>query len=219
MSLTNRAAQLIELGRGGSYSVSRDAIKHTIYDTQIIPATVQDYTFFSQPVGSAFGAGVKSVNETNLYDNGKLPNGQTFLAMRFGIALISHSAAAAVDGATVTQAFTNIVQSSIFDIKLQGREFDSRVHGSQLTPAIAVSTISAVTVNQHGAGQYLASGWFNLDPSPIFIDQMVSFSVQRTTSTIGIAAVAAILLANFALMSTNNCWFHVRLEGFLTRAK
>ena len=217
--LTQKAAQLIELRRGGSYSVSRDAIKHTVWDTWLIPATVQDNTYFSQPVGAAFGAGVKSVNETNLYDSGKLPNGQTFLAMRMGLALISHSAAAATDGATVAQAFTNIVQSSVFEVKLQGREFDAQIHGSQFTPALSLATISAVTVNQHGNGMYLASGWVTFDPSPVFIDQLVSFQVTQRVSTIGIAAVAAILLANFALLNTNNCWFHVRLEGFLTRAK
>lgn len=219
MPLTRQAAEMIELGRGGSYSVSRDAIKHTVYDSQLVPAVTADFTYFAQPIGSVFGAGVKSLAETNLHDNGKLPNGQTFLGLRLGVSLLSHSAAAAVDGATVVQAFTNILQASIFEIKLQGREYDFQCHGSQFTPAVSVSTISAATIFQHGSGQYLASGWINLDPSPVFLDQMVSFSVIRRCPVSPIAAVAAIITANHVVLNTNSAYIQAKIEGFLTRAK
>jgi hypothetical protein len=219
MSLTPGAKQMIGLGAQGSYSVSRDAIKHQIWDMRTFGTSRSDFTFFSQPQGAQWKTTFsKTLNETNLNDSGKLPNGQTFVITRMGVGLTSVLQAANTAGATYVQAFINILQSSVFNIVVAGRDFDFQVHGRQFIAPIAMSSSTAGTINAQRHGDQVTSGWVKLDPSPIFLDQLVSFKVQQFFNNPD-TNIQTVLDANCTLLNAIYATMTVTLEGFLTRAK
>lgn len=215
--LTKQALEYLKLGTGGSYSLARDAICHRIWDTRVFGSTITNYTFFSQPVNSVLlGAALKTLNETNVYDSGKLPNGQTFLINRMGIAFQTNSAIGSLSQNTdMLQAFNIILKNSVFEIKLAGREFDFQCQGKQF---VAMPMADLVGTATQRVGDTLGSGWVKLDPTPIFLDQLVSFTVTQTiqnplgTVTTNLNAASAYLAQYYGEMQ-------VVLDGFLTRAK
>jgi hypothetical protein len=219
MALTTGAQKMIDLGRGGSYSVSRDAIKHQIWDTRTFGTSRSDFTFFSQPQGAQWKTNfIKTINETNMNDSGKLANGQTFVITRMGLGLTTALQSTATNGANLVQAFYNILQSSVFNIIVAGRDFDFQVHGRQFITPIAVNSPTAATVYAQQVGDQVASGWVKLDPSPIFLDQLVSFKVQQLFNNPD-TSIQTVLDANCALLNGIYASMTVTLEGFLTRAK
>jgi hypothetical protein len=178
-----------------------------------------DFTFFSQPQGAQWKTTfTKTLNETNLNDSGKLPNGQTFVITRMGVGLTSVLQAANTAGATYVQAFINILQSSVFNIVVAGRDFDFQVHGRQFIAPIAMASSTAATINTQRHGDQVTSGWVKLDPSPIFLDQLVSFKVQQFFNNPD-TNIQTVLDANCALLHAIYATMTVTLEGFLTRAK
>ena len=214
--LTAQMGNDIAMGQGGSYSASRDVIKHWVWDTRYFGTVISDFSFFSQPINAAWGAiGAKTKSETNFTDSGKLPNGQTFLAKKIRIALLSFLGAAATNGTTITQAFVNIISSSIFQIQIPGREFDLQIHGSAFIPSISVDTITTVGTRK---GDLIASGVVNFSDSPIFVDQLVGFNVVQNILNAD-PAVITILNANATLLNGAACKMQVLVEGTLTRAK
>lgn len=232
MAITKTAGNMIRLGRGGSYSNARDAIKHQIWDTRYFDATPSDNTFFAQPIGAQWRVGSKTKNETNLQDSGKLPNGQTFLITRMGIALISaydvgttcsQSAAPVANAALVAQAYINIMQSSIFEIRIAGREYDFQVHGRQFLPGLCINGYNAATAGSVARiGDTIVNGWIKLDPSPIFLDELVSFNVAhlvQNADTTYINVSGKPLYNSFLWLNTFKCTLQLTLEGLLTRAK
>ena len=232
MAITKTARNMIQLGAGGSYSNARDAIKHQIWDTRYFGATPSDNTFFSQPIGAQWRVGSKTKNETNLQDSGKLPNGQTFLITRIGVALISaydvgstftQSAAPVAMAPLVAQAYVNIMQSSIFEIRIAGREYDFQVHGRQFLPGLCINGYSSATAGSvTRVGDTIVNGWIKLEPSPIFLDELVSFNVAQLVlnpDTTNIYAANKVLNNSFGWLSTFFCTMQLTLEGFLTRAK
>jgi hypothetical protein len=230
MAITKTAKNMIQLGAGGSYSTARDAIRHQIWDTRYFSATPSDNTFFAQPIGSAWRVGSKTKNETNLTDSGKLPNGQTFLITRIGVALISAYDTLATGTATgwhnaslVAQAYTNIMQSSVFEIRIAGREYDFQVHGRQFLPSLSINGYNAGTAGSVArVGDTIVSGWIKLEPSPIFLDELVSFNVVQlvqNADTTNIQASAKPLNNAFDWLRNEAATVQVTLEGMLTRAK
>ena len=219
MALTNQAVQDINLGRGGSYSLARDVQTHNLWDVRAIPSANTSYSFFSQGIGAAFENGSKDKQETNLADNGKLPTGQTFLVKRIGLALIAPIAAAAVNGATIIQAYNNILQHTLFQLKVAGRDFDLEIHGRQFLPSVAVSNLNAATIYATRVGDYVASGFYSLGSVPIFLDSLVGFSVPMATRSSNSYVNDTLLPAAFILLNGIYARFMVTLEGVLTRAK
>jgi len=226
MAITKTAKNMIQLGAGGSYSTARDAIKHQIWDTRYFSAAPSDNTFFAQPIGSQWLVGSKTKNETNLQDSGKLPNGQTFLITRIGLALISAYEVGSVGAATwpnapiLAQAYTNIMQSSIFEIRIAGREYDFQIHGRQFLPSLCLNGSGTGSVAR--IGDTIVNGWVKLEPSPIFLDELVSFNVAQlciNADTTNILAATKPLNNSFAWLAANYCRMQLTLEGFLTRAK
>lgn len=217
--LTKQAVEYIKLGSGGSYSLSRDAIKHRIWDTRQFGATASDTTFFQQPNGATWrNGGNKSTNETNLFDAGKLPNGQTFLINRFSVGLIVPVAAAATNVSEIGRAFNNLLQSSYFEIIIQGRAFDFQIHGSELLPRPISLYGQLATNSEVRIGDMLASGWAKLDPAPIFVDTLVSFQVNHRLNNPD-PNVKTLLDADATLLDGLYGSMICTLEGFLTRAK
>lgn len=217
--LTKQAMEFIDLGTGGSYSLARDAIKHQIWDTRTFGATVSDFTFFTQPQGAAWRIGVKSLNETNLLASGQFPNGQTFLMTRMSLALIPAYQVANTDAADISQAFTNIMQSSVFEVVIAGRDFDFQVHGAQFMPRPICLNGETGANNSHvRVGDMISSGWIKFDPAPIFVDQLVTFSVRHRLNNPD-TNVLTILNANCTTLNGIYATMQIVIEGFLTRAK
>ena len=217
MSITQQAKAAIDLGRGGSYSLSRDVIKHCLYDTILVGTTAIDRTLFTTQVGTAYGAGTKSINETNMQDSGKLPAGQNFLIQKMGISLVSVFPAAGANADDLIQAYMNYLQGSVVEIRIAGREYDFQCPGCEFVPAVPV-TGTASAANVARAGDTIASGTVSLGATPIFVDNLVTFSVVLRSGS-GLAAIQTILDANAALLQAINAQIRVKLEGILTRAK
>jgi len=229
MAITKTAKNMIQLGAGGSYSTARDAIRHQVWDTRYFGSTPSDATYFTQPIGAPWRVGSKTKNETNMQDSGKLPNGQTLLLTRIGVALVSAYDTGALSAVTwanaslIAQAYVNIMQSSVFEIRIAGREYDFQIHGRQFLPALCINGYNAGTAGSVARiGDTIVNGWVKLEPSPIFLDELVSFNVAQlcdNADTTNIKATTKPLNNAFALLNAQYCTMQVTLEGFLTRAK
>lgn len=223
MALTKTTRNMIGLGAGGSYSTARDAIAHQVWDQRFFAATISDTTLFTQPIGAPWRVGLKTKNETNMQDSGKLPNGQTFLVTRMGVGLISAydvGAASLPNAALLAQAFVNVMQSSVFELRIAGREYDFQIHGSKFLPQLMVSGMNAVSSNGVvRVGDQIASGWVKISPSPIFIDELVTFNVAHLLGNPDTVVVANTLNHSTALLNAAYSSMIVTLEGLLTRAK
>ena len=217
--LTPAALRDIALGRGGTYGLSRDVIKHQIWDTRYFTAaTVDTSTFFSQQRGAPWrNSSSKSVNETNMLDNGRLPAGQTFLIKRIGIRFVSAQGTAATNAARIIQAFYNVMQSSYFELKIAGRDFDLQVHGSQFLPTAPIMGVNTTNPGIR-VGDSIASGWYSLDYIPIFLNELVSFSVEQRFGNPD-SNILTVLQQDATLLATDNVTMQMILEGVLTRAK
>jgi hypothetical protein len=217
--ITEGAAQAIALQDGGSFSNERDVQLHYVYDTRLVPAVVapSDFIYYSQPIGAAYGGGVKGLVETNLYDPGKLPNGQRFTIKRILVTLHSLIAAATVDATLAMQAYINILQASTIEIKIPPREFDLQVPGRCFVPAAPAYGHSAAN-GSFRTGDTIASGYVSLGDTPIVIDNLVTFQVIHHINS-AVAANVVILNANSAVLNALGASVGIALEGVLTRGK
>lgn len=215
-ALTQNAASDIRASEMGTYGKSRDVLKHQLWDSRYFGTTITNATYFVQQVGAPWNVGVKTINETNMSDSGKLPNGQRMVIKRMGLGLILPIAPDTALAGQLVQSFINIVQCSVFTIKIEGREFDFQIHGRQFLPAVNVVGIStAATVR--AAGDYLNNGWADLHPTPITLDYLVGFKVlQEVTPD---ANNTTRITADFAALNGVYASMQVTLEGTLTRAK
>lgn len=206
----------------GSYGTSGDILDHVLFDSLPFAATTvrAQSTFFSVPVGGAFGAGTKTQVETNMALQGQLPRTQNLIVKAWSIALVGMVVGADLDATTVVSAFTNIVQGSVFELHLAGREFDTQVPGTVFLPSVYVNartTIVDATDRTFGTGSIVTSGWMSLD-IPVTIESSANFSViQRTGSAI--AALVTLLNTASDVLATQNAALQVRLKGWLTRGK
>lgn len=219
MSLSNQAVDLIQRGKGGSYSLSRDANKHNLWDHRYFTAaTVNNWTYFVVPIGGQWENGQKTLTETNMSDSGKLPNGQTFLVQRMGLALISPIAADQAATQDLVQAYYTWLQHAVYEIRIAGREYDFQVHGRQFISSVAASAELATNFPVR-VGDSIASGWVSLSPTEIFIDQLVSFQVLERVAAADITNVVSVMEDAATLLQGAYCYVQCTLEGFLTRAK
>lgn len=217
MPLTQSAVDLLRLSTGGSYSLARDVVKHRLWDTRYFAATVSNATFFSQQIGQPWRTGLKTKVETNMIDSGKLPNGQVMVFTSISVRFLPEPLLTITTAEDLIQSYFNVMQSSVFEIKVAGREWDAQIHGSEFVPAFAISG-TASAANNHRVGDSIASGVSKLLPTPIVLDQMVSFSVEHTLSNPDTTVLASVNAACAAL-NTGGCLMQVSLEGLLTRAK
>jgi len=216
--LTQEAYKNLQLGSGGSYSLARDAIKHNLWDTRGFGTTYSNNTFFVQPQGAAWRVGSKTLGETNMTDSGKLPNGQTFLITHLSIGLQAYLAAGNTAAQNPARAFINLIHSSIFNIVIAGRAFDFQIHGSQLLPRPLAIAGQIATNFPVRLGDSIGSGIVALNPAPIFVDQLVGFSVTQEIAQPD-TNVQTILNADATILNGLFCTMNVCLIGFLTRAK
>jgi hypothetical protein len=206
----------------GSYGKSGDVQDHTLFDQLLFQNTTvaTNRTFFTTPIGGAYGAGVKTFIETNMQDPGKLPNSQSFLIKQVSLAFVPMFVQADVDGASILSSVINIIQASLFEIKIAGREFDMQKPGSEFLPgffAAVRSTMVDATDRPIRVGDVIQSGWLKLE-TPIPLGEMVSFNVTQRTGS-AIAALVTILDTASDLLEAQNAALQFRLRGTLTRSK
>jgi hypothetical protein len=223
MPLNQQTLELLYQGSGGSYSLWRDAITDRIYDTRLIGTTVSDYSYFVQQIGTNWrGVALKTINETSMVASGQMPAGQTFLVTRIGVCCIVPNVAYALAqaGGEYARAFNNLMSSSVFELKIEGRDPDFRAHGRHFMPMpIGIwGNQTSSTSNFARVGDMIASGWIKLNPTPCFLDSQVSFQVLQRLGNPD-ANVLTILNADCALLNGAYGTIMVVLEGLRTRAK
>lgn len=216
-------AQDLQWVKQGSYSqVSGDVLDHVLYDEVLFQATTAraSTSFFTTPIGGAFGAVTKTKQETNMSDPGKLPAGQGFVIKEFGIFMPTINVTADNDAAAIMQAFVNVIGFSVFEIAIAGREFDLQIPGSMFLPAMMNRSngvvIAATSLNAY-SGEYLASGWFKL-AAPIILGELVSFSVKHLVGS-AVAANQTILNTASDVLATQVSPLQLKLRGTLVRSK
>lgn len=220
--VTSGVMRDLELIKQGSYSqVSGDVLKHVLYDTQRFASSVRaTTTFFSQQIGQAYGDGVKSKTETNLQDSGKLPAGQGFLIKGISYAFRANMLGTELDTNEIFSDFVSLMQNSIFEIRIAGREFDFQFPGTKFFPPVylgARATIVTATDRVFRAGDYMASGNLKLE-TPIIIGEMVSFNVTQITGNAD-ASVQTIINNASGRLATQEAELQIRLDGTLVRSK
>jgi hypothetical protein len=223
--ITKGLADKLALQANGSYSNEGNALQHTLYDTALAPAALgANVNYFTQPIGAAYANGNKTINETNLSDPGKLPNGQTFLANAFSLALKVNAASVAAGTnelwEDVMSGFYSYIQNSVFEVVIAGREYEYQVPGTELLPAAPVALTSSLAAASGGpgrSGDYWTSGWCKLNVTPIVLGNQVSFSVKQIMGNQITAGVTAINTA-MALLNAQDAEIQVRMRGILTRS-
>lgn len=220
--ITKGAAEALQLGKNGSYSNEGNVLQHTLYDrTDFQDASVRATTqYFTQPQGQSYMGGNKGLTETNLLDAGKLPNGQTFLIKEVSFAFIPAIVGSDVDTNVLLQAWYNIMQFSVMEIKIAGREFDLQAPGSTFLNPVQVagrSTIVDATDRVTTTGDFISTGWIKLASTPIPIGQLVTFSVVQRTSAAD-SDIVTILNGASDVLEAQNAQTESRLRGILTRA-
>lgn len=213
-AITKIVAQDLALGKNGSYGPDGNVLQDSLWDQ--LPyqdATIRaTTTFFSVPQGTT-----KGLTETNLTDPSKLPNGQTFLVKASCIGLIANVVGADIDVNTILAAHYNIMENSVFEIKIAGREFEMRKPGKEFLPAIAISGLASAANAAPSQAYFIANGKIKLNATPIPLGQLVTFQfLQRSASAI--AAVQAIINTASDVLNTQDAQLHTRFEGILTRA-
>jgi len=217
--ITRSAAEDLQLGKFGSYSNEGNVLQHVLFDNlDFNDATVRaEGSFFQKPIGSTYMSGTKTNAQTNLFDAGKLPNAQTFIVKEMGISLIAAVAGADTDAKAVVAAFTNIMQSSKFELKIAGREYDLQVPGSVFLPSVFVQGADVEGDGVNVGGAFISTGWVKLSATPVVIGNMVTFSVNMSTNTSS-SALHAILNTASDILNTQNAQLQCRLRGVLTRS-
>lgn len=222
--ITQQAAEALQLGKNGSYSNEGNVLQHVLFDTLDFQNTTlrANGTFFTSPIDAAFQGGNKTDTQTNLVTAGQLPNTQTFLIREISFSLVPFIVDTDDDQLTIIQAYVNIMQSSRFEIKIAGREFDFQAPGSVFMPPIysfGESTMVDATTRAlaNVGGGYISTGWVKLASTPIPIGNQVNFSVKMATSTAA-AANATILDTASDVLNTQVATMQCRLRGVLTRS-
>jgi len=222
--ITKSAAEALQLGKNGSYSNEGNVLQHVLYDTIDFQNTTlrANGTFFTAPVDSAFQAGTKQETQTNLVTAGQLPNTQTFLIKEISFALVPFVVGTDLDSILLAAAYTNIMQSSRFQIKIAGREFDWEAPGSVFIPPVSMHSqatmVDATTrALPNVGGGYISTGWVKLASTPIPIGNLVNFSVRMASAT-SAGANATILDTASDVLNTQVATLQCRLRGVLTRS-
>jgi len=213
-AITKIVAQDLALGKDGSYGPDGNVLQDSLWDQLTFAATTlrATSTFFSVPQGTT-----KGLTETNLTDPSKLPNGQTFLVKQSAIGLIANVVGADTDANTILAAYYNVMENSVFEIKIAGREFEMRKPGKEWLPAVAISGVNSAANPNVGQSYFIANGKVKLNATPVPFGQLVTFQFLQRSASI-IAAVQTIINTASDVLSTQNAQTHCRFEGILTRA-
>ncbi len=219
MSLSAELQEKISQAARGSYDrKTMDVLDHVLFDENSFQATTARLitTFFSVAQGGSYLSGNKTAAETNMQLQGQLPSNQHFVATEISIALKAILVGADTDMNTVISAFLNIVQASVFSLKLAGRDFDTQVPGSVFMPPVFGTAINSAA-NAFPVGGHTASGWMKLS-IPVVIEGGAAFSVVQQTQSAS-SANTTILDTASGVLATQVAALQVRMKGTLVRFK
>lgn len=212
-------AALLENSPNGSDADIQD---HVLYDTMLYQATTfaAMTSFFSVPINGTYGAGVKTLTETNMTVANQLPGGQKMVVDGISIALLAMVVGADTDANTVQSAFANLLQNSNVRIKLPAREYDWEAPGSRFLPGVYINGLDSAA-NGRRAGDLVNSGIIPLE-NPVFLTwvngQPTTFNVNMATAS-SVAANVVILNTASNTLNTQVAALQFRLHGTLYRGK
>ena len=222
--ITTEAMKLVNAMQGGAYSPGAKEVKSwVIWDTRYFDSTISDATFFSVPVGGGWrGNTIKSMNETNLEDSGRLAAEQRMVFTHFAPMLVVPQLYSATDTAALARSFTNLLASSTFELAIRNKAFEIQVHGSEFLPrpiflpGLQDNDADANDVFQ--VGRCVSFGWLNLDPVPIPVGDQQGFSVKHEITNPD-TSVKAILDADAAALNTANATMQILVKGVTMHGK
>lgn len=217
--ITKSTARDMAQMSAGSYSTGKGQIfEDFLWDTEAVPATFSNnlMQFFKRGIGSTFVAGTKTLVETCMDDNGKLPAGQSFLIKAIELHLVDQSAvtyAGVVDenASSIAGAWKLLLQNSVWEIKFSNNEYAWRSNGCLFMPSIMLQDNTAGS----RLGDFNHYSWMKIG-TEITVSEQVSFSLNATFQS-GDPTLLARLNAAATWLNTNKVCIRPQLKGTLTR--
>lgn len=219
--ISSEIARDIELLRKGSFGDRNDVQHHVLSDTvqfQIgIPA--DGYILFGRGQGSALNATTtKQKYETNLPSNGQLPAGQTFLAKKLQVSLITYKPSADTTAVALVNAFYQVVKASYWQFRIEGKsEYEFETHGNVFFPSVCEIGPSPTTNGDTRVGDFNHHSWTTL-LTPIVLGELVTFKIIAKPGSSDATTQARLVVMNDAL-ATQLAAIRVSLNGTLVRSK
>lgn len=211
--VTKKAVRAAKLMQGGSYGKARDIISHVIYDTLPIVSSTPNMRFFSSPQGTS-----KSQQQTNLTDAGKLPTGQEMTIEYLRPHWILNPDAAPEYQATLLASAIKVMQESLVELVIVGRDFELQLPGSYFLPSfMAIDQVASASTNTFSSsrvGDFLAPQAYKLD-IPIVLEAQANFYLKFEADT-GATGVSTALTALAGTAVSKLRW---EMKGVLKRAK
>lgn len=230
--MTKQTARQLALLSNGSYQTGKgNAQNDYIWDRMLCPATIpnQGLVFFRTPLNAQYGAVAgdqKSTVETSMEDNGKLSNGQNFLANAVGINLCSTNGQLNTGVYTsqvdrIIHAWKVIMQHSYWVFKFTNVEYSWRAPSTLFIPSVFEQggTGLAVSTPVTRVGDFNHHNWVNM-PTKVPITQQVNFTMTLYMGS-GVATMnTQVINALTFLSSVANVGVEIAVtfRGLLTRA-
>jgi hypothetical protein len=233
IAVQQSTARDVALMRNGAYQTGKANVQSDyIWDRNAITGTTVPnvgYVFFRSPRSQPYGAtpgDTKTLIETSMEDNGKLPQGQNFLVNAINISMISKLITATSGAYTeqvdrVLQAYKLLLQHMVVEIKFSNIEYSWRANGTLFIPPIfepGMATPTAATAQPMNVGDFNHHGWINV-PSRIAVSEQANFNVSLTVLS-GLAATSAALnqAVQYLASTPVTAEIQVMLRGTLSRA-
>jgi hypothetical protein len=212
----------LELLRKGSFGDRNDVQGHTLFDSIVPPTSAPSdgLVFFNRGQGAALTSTVQKERfETNIPTNGSaLPAGQTFLAKKLKLSLVSFLQDGATDLVNVVNAFYQVVKSSYFRFQIVGKsEYEWEAPGTVFFPTVSEVGLPPGTVDAFRVGDYNHPSIIPF-VTPIVIGELVTFRLTCYTGS-AVAANLTILNALLTILNTQVAYIRAELIGTLVRSK
>ena len=138
MGLKSKNA-IVSLQQGNRSGVG-EFIDWTYWDTAKLAVATRDHRFFAQAQGQ--GTPIKRLDQTNMTQGGQMPQGQNLKVHAIKITYLT----SAVKGTTFVNAFYNMINTAILDIRFPGKDSMGQWSLSEL-----LATASMVALTPTGA--------------------------------------------------------------------
>lgn len=211
-AISNSSAAAEAYRRAGSYQGSRDTNDLLVWDALPFSTTQSEYLYFTQPLGS--GTPAKQRQDTNMINPGTMPFGQDVVVRAIGF----HYIPKVVD-TTLTarvQAFYTVLEESLVQFQIVGREFEFESPGDGWLPNVSISSSLTGTqgVSHARIGDFQYHGWYVLK-QPIPVTMLVSFRLKWLVNTTATAVATALT----TLTTTNTDKLRWKLGCAFMRSK
>jgi len=175
--------------KAGSYQGSQDTNDILVWDTLPFSTTQQEYIFYSQPVGS--GTTAKTRVDTNMITPRTMPFGQDVVVRAIGFHYIPKVVDATLP--TRVQAFYTVMEESLVQFQITGREFEFESSADAWLPNVVISSTLTGTqgVSFARIGDFQYHGWYVLK-QPIPVTELVAFNLRFFVNTSAAAVSTAL---------------------------